>query len=98
MTNYSTFSNVVGASYAIGKQIGKGSFGIIFEGINLLNQQQVAIKLEPHRSKAPQLHNEYYTYKALIGCRKFFPCSSYSDIVRPCEWGNASAYIYTYIR
>ncbi|CAG5158114.1 uncharacterized protein ALTATR162_LOCUS4990 [Alternaria atra] len=68
MANHSTPSNVVGIHYNIGKQIGEGSFGIIFEGINLLNQQQVAIKFEPRKSKAPQLYNEYCTYKALVGC------------------------------
>jgi casein kinase 1 len=39
MANHSTSSNVVGIHYKIGKQIGEGSFGIIFEGINLLKQQ-----------------------------------------------------------
>ncbi|RYO04408.1 Casein kinase I 1 [Alternaria tenuissima] len=68
MTNHSTSSNVVGIRYGIGKQLSEGSFGIVFEGINLLNQQQVAIKFEPHKSKAPQLRNEYHTYKALVGC------------------------------
>jgi casein kinase 1 len=28
----------------VGKKIGEGSFGVIFEGTNLLNNQQVAIK------------------------------------------------------
>ncbi len=80
MTNHSTSSNVVGIRYGIGKQLGEGSFGIVFEGINLLNQQQVAIKFEPHKSKAPQLRNEYHTYKALVGCRKFSPCSYHTSI------------------
>lgn len=30
--------------YHRGKKIGEGSFGVIFEGTNLLNNQQVAIK------------------------------------------------------
>lgn len=37
-------SNVVGVHYRVGKKIGEGSFGVIFEGTNLLNNQQVAIK------------------------------------------------------
>jgi serine/threonine protein kinase len=37
-------SNVVGVHYRVGKKIGEGSFGVIFEGQNLLNNQQVAIK------------------------------------------------------
>ena len=40
----SSSSNVVGVHYRVGKKIGEGSFGVIFEGTNLLNNQNVAIK------------------------------------------------------
>ena len=40
----SSSSNVVGVHYRVGKKIGEGSFGVIFEGTNLLNNSQVAIK------------------------------------------------------
>ncbi|KAG0228991.1 casein kinase I [Actinomortierella wolfii] len=62
-------SNVVGVHYRVGKKIGEGSFGIIYEGkcTNLLNNQQVAIKFEPRKSDAPQLRDEYRTYKILAG-------------------------------
>lgn len=40
----SSSSNVVGVHYRVGKKIGEGSFGVIFEGTNLLNNHQVAIK------------------------------------------------------
>lgn len=43
-------SNVVGVHYRVGKKIGEGSFGVIFEGQNLLNNQQVAIKFVSHPS------------------------------------------------
>jgi len=62
-------SNVVGVHYRVGKKIGEGSFGVIFEGQNLLNNQQVAIKFEPRKSDAPQLRDEYRTYKILVGCQ-----------------------------
>lgn len=75
MASGSTSSNVVGVHYRVGKKIGEGSFGVIFEGTNLLNQQQVAIKFEPRKSEAPQLRDEYRTYKVLVGCRKCFPRS-----------------------
>jgi casein kinase 1 len=106
----SSSSNVVGVHYRVGKKIGEGSFGVIFEGTNLLNNQQVAIKFvrrtpnedaqeifeegkrkwekklsrfhgrkkneclctplqEPRKSDAPQLRDEYRTYKILVGCR-----------------------------
>ena len=40
----SSSSNIVGVHYRVGKKIGEGSFGVIFEGTNLLNSQTVAIK------------------------------------------------------
>ncbi|KAL2115453.1 hypothetical protein VTJ04DRAFT_9708 [Mycothermus thermophilus] len=64
----SSSSNVVGVHYRVGRKIGEGSFGVIFEGVNLLNNQQVAIKFEPRKSDAPQLRDEYRTYKILVGC------------------------------
>jgi serine/threonine protein kinase len=78
MATGSTSSNVVGVHYRVGKKIGEGSFGVIFEGTNLLNQQQVAIKFEPRKSDAPQLRDEYRTYKILVGCRESNAPSSHS--------------------
>ncbi|CCE81494.1 Piso0_002152 [Millerozyma farinosa CBS 7064] len=60
-------SNIVGVHYKVGKKIGEGSFGIIFEGVNLLNNQQVAIKFEPRKCEAPQLRDEYRAYRILSG-------------------------------
>lgn len=68
MSAGSSSSNVVGVHYRVGKKIGEGSFGVIFEGTNLLNSTQVAIKFEPRKSDAPQLRDEYRTYKILVGC------------------------------
>jgi len=67
-TQHVSSSNVVGVHYRVGRKIGEGSFGVIFEGTNLLNNQQVAIKFEPRKSDAPQLRDEYRTYKLLVGC------------------------------
>lgn len=50
----SSSSNVVGVHYRVGKKIGEGSFGVIFEGTNLLNNQQVAIKFVRDRVAAVQ--------------------------------------------
>ncbi|CAH1762315.1 8266_t:CDS:2 [Entrophospora sp. SA101] len=66
-SSHNLHSNVVGVHYRVGKKIGEGSFGVIFEGTNLLNNQQVAIKFEPRKSEAPQLRDEYRTYKILAG-------------------------------
>ncbi|CAO3628662.1 unnamed protein product [Cunninghamella echinulata] len=66
-TNITSSHNVVGVHYRVGKKIGEGSFGIIYEGTNLLNNQQIAIKFEPRKSDAPQLRDEYRTYKIMAG-------------------------------
>ncbi|KAK9766664.1 Palmitoylated plasma membrane-bound casein kinase [Basidiobolus ranarum] len=58
---------VVGSQYRVGKKIGMGSFGIIYEGINLVKNQQIAIKFEPKKTEVPQLRDEYRTYKILAG-------------------------------
>lgn len=59
---------VVGIHYAVGSKIGEGSFGIIFEGENILNggsKNPVAIKFEPRRSDSPQLRDEFRAYRIL---------------------------------
>jgi casein kinase 1 len=98
----SSSSNVVGVHYRVGRKIGEGSFGVIFEGTNLLNNQQVAIKFvcvsgivggmtadwnqEPRKSDAPQLRDEYRTYKILVGCRKFSPRSFRLHLTVSLSW------------
>lgn len=62
-------NQVVGLHYKIGKKIGEGSFGVIFEGTNLINGVPVAIKFEPRKAEAPQLRDEYRTYKHLSGVK-----------------------------
>ncbi|KLO11859.1 kinase-like protein [Schizopora paradoxa] len=64
----SSSTNLVGVHYRVGRKIGEGSFGVIFEGTNLLNSQTVAIKFEPRKSDAPQLRDECRSYRILAGC------------------------------
>lgn len=64
----SSNNSVVGLHYKIGKKIGEGSFGVLFEGSNIINGVAVAIKFEPRKTEAPQLRDEYRTYKHLQGC------------------------------
>lgn len=82
-------SNVlmVGPNFRVGKKIGSGNFGELRLGKNLYNNEHVAIKLEPMRSKAPQLHLEYRFYK-LLGASEgvpevyyFGPCGKYNALV-----------------
>lgn len=57
----------VGNKYKIGKKIGSGSFGDIYLGINISNNEEVAIKLESIKSRRPQLIFEAKVYKLLAG-------------------------------
>ncbi|KAG9315290.1 kinase-like domain-containing protein [Chiua virens] len=64
----STTSNgIVGNHFRVGKKIGEGSFGVVFEGTKLLTNQPVAIKFEPRKSDAPQLRDEFRSYRTLNG-------------------------------
>lgn len=58
-------SQSAGIHYRVGKKIGDGSFGVVYEGTNLLNSQTVAIKFEPRKTLAPQLRDEYRAYRTL---------------------------------
>lgn len=49
---------VVGNSYKLTKKLNSGSFGEIYIAINLHNQREVAVKLEPLKCKHPQLQYE----------------------------------------
>ncbi|VDP02358.1 unnamed protein product [Soboliphyme baturini] len=78
---------MVGPNFKVGKKIGCGNFGELRLGKNLYNNEHVAIKLEPMRSKAPQLHLEFRFYK-LLGVAEgvplvhyFGPCGKYNALV-----------------
>ncbi|KAH3764037.1 casein kinase I [Pelomyxa schiedti] len=57
----------VGNKYRLGPKIGGGAFGVIYQGVNVTNGDECAIKLEPVKSKHPQLFFEYKVYKILQG-------------------------------
>ena len=56
----------VANKYRIGRRIGGGSFGEIYQGTNVQTGETVAIKLEPVRSKHPQLLFEAKLYKVMF--------------------------------
>ncbi|QRW03596.1 casein kinase [Ceratobasidium sp. AG-Ba] len=45
----------------------RGLVWVVFEGTNMLNNQTVAIKFEPRKSDAPQLRDEWRSYRMLAG-------------------------------
>lgn len=57
----------VGNKYRLGRKIGSGSFGDIYLGTNITNNEEVAIKLESVKTKHPQLFYESKLYKVLSG-------------------------------
>jgi casein kinase 1 gamma len=78
---------MVGPNFRVGKKIGCGNFGELRLGKNLYNNEHVAIKLEPMKSRAPQLHLEYRFYRTLgnaVGIPQVFyfgPCGKYNAMV-----------------
>ncbi|KAI8826963.1 kinase-like domain-containing protein [Fimicolochytrium jonesii] len=57
----------VGNKFKIGRKIGSGSFGDIYLGTNIINGEEVAIKIEAVKAKHPQLEYEAKVYKSLAG-------------------------------
>ncbi|XVE90006.1 hypothetical protein DITRI_Ditri20bG0041800 [Diplodiscus trichospermus] len=58
---------IVGGKFKMGRKIGAGSFGELFLGVNIQTGEEVAIKLEPVKTKHPQLHYESKLYMLLQG-------------------------------
>ena len=57
----------VGNKFRLGRKIGSGSFGDIYLGTNVNTAEEVAIKLEPVKTRHPQLLYESKLYRILTG-------------------------------
>lgn len=57
----------VARKFRVGPKIGSGSFGEIYGGVNVHTGEEVAIKLEPLKSRHPQLIYESKIYRVLQG-------------------------------
>ncbi|CAH8611889.1 unnamed protein product [Heterobilharzia americana] len=57
----------VGNKYRLGRKIGSGSFGEIYLGTDITNNEEVAIKLECVKAKHPQLQIEAKIYRLMQG-------------------------------
>ena len=63
----------VGGKYKLNKKLGHGAFGDVYQGsllvydlaIHVITHEEFAIKLEPMKSKHPQLFHEARIYKEL---------------------------------
>ncbi|KAF5782377.1 putative non-specific serine/threonine protein kinase [Helianthus annuus] len=59
--------HTVGGKFKLGRKIGSGSFGELYLGVNIQSGEEVAIKLEPVKTRHPQLHYESKIYRLLQG-------------------------------
>ncbi|KAL4571967.1 hypothetical protein LXL04_018735 [Taraxacum kok-saghyz] len=59
--------HIVGGKYKLGRKIGSGSFGELYLGVNIQSGEEVGVKLEPTKTKHPQLHYESKVYMLLQG-------------------------------
>jgi casein kinase 1 len=55
----------IGKRFLLGHKVGNGSFGTIYAGKNMVTNEDVAIKLEPLKTRAPQLLYESRLYKMI---------------------------------
>ncbi|XP_027116593.2 casein kinase 1-like protein 11 [Coffea arabica] len=59
--------HVIGGKFKLGRKIGSGSFGELYLGVNVQTGEEVGVKLEPLKTKHPQLHYESKLYMLLQG-------------------------------
>ncbi|KAI4349376.1 hypothetical protein L6164_009968 [Bauhinia variegata] len=59
--------HVIAGKFKLGRKIGSGSFGELYLGVNVQTGEEVAVKMEPVKTRHPQLHYESKLYMLLQG-------------------------------
>ena len=77
---------VANGKYRLGKRLGSGSFGVIYEGTHIITGSKVAVKLEKAEDPHPQLKYEARIYKIMKGSFgvpnvKFYGCEDEYNIL-----------------
>ena len=80
------FKNLIFKKYKILGLLGTGSFGYVFKGINKINNEKVAIKVEDWKNKGDLLESEAYFLYYLKGfgipeVKSFGVCGKYKVLV-----------------
>ncbi|KAL0669292.1 hypothetical protein Bca4012_031996 [Brassica carinata] len=65
--NQKKMDHVIGGKFKLGRKLGSGSFGELYLGINIQTGEEVAVKLEPVKTRHPQLQYESKIYMHLQG-------------------------------
>jgi serine/threonine protein kinase len=60
---------IIGNKYKIEKKLGSGTFGAVYQGINIRTREKVAIKVESNDTDQQSLKNETRVYQYLNGCK-----------------------------
>lgn len=58
---------IIGSKYQVGRKMGSGSFGEIYVATNIINGEEVAVKMEHANCAHPQLEYEAKVYRVLAG-------------------------------
>ncbi|CAF4352163.1 unnamed protein product, partial [Rotaria magnacalcarata] len=62
-----TIPKIIKNRWSIQSPISSGSFGCIYQGLNLVTNENVAIKFESKTSNHPQLYKESQIYRSIEG-------------------------------